>query len=50
MGEEEGNEGWSGCTGERAPSRLGLGAAEARVPAPWGAGQQKIISLLLHLN
>lgn len=50
MGKEEGSEGWSGRAGERAPSRLGLGAAVARVPAPWGAGQQKIISLLLDLN
>ena len=51
MGKEEGDEGWSGRAGEWAPSQLGLGVAAARVPAPWGAGQQKIIiSLLLDLN
>ncbi|EMS61679.1 Alpha-(1,4)-fucosyltransferase [Triticum urartu] len=39
MDKEEGDEGWSGHAGKRALSRLGLGAAAARVPAPWGAGQ-----------
>ena len=51
MGKEEGDEGWSGRAGGQAPSRLGLEAAAARVPAPQGAGQQKmIISLLLDLK
>ena len=50
MDKGEEDEGWSGRAGDEAPSWLGLGAA-ARVPAPWGAGQQKIIiSLLLASN
>ena len=56
MGREEGDESWSGHAGDEAPSRLGFRCGggwlvAARVPAPQGAGQQKmIISLLLDLK